>query len=257
MKRKYLFLSLFVVFAAQISLSAMAIFRITEQQEIAVGRDAANQVVKQSKLNTNKDVNAYITRVGNKLAQNSTRTNIAYNFRVIESSQINAFALPGGFIFIYSGLIKSADTENEFIGVLAHEVGHVAGHHSVQQIARAQKANLALGAAGLLLGGMKHGATLFNGAKLATQGVFLKFSRDHEREADRLGAQMMYNAGWNPNGMVDFFDDLAKKGNSGVSFFSTHPSPAERRSNISDLIASWGNKGTVDSPEFQKIKKLV
>ena len=108
-----------------------------------------------------------------------------------------------------------------------------------------------------MLGGARNGRALFNGAQLLTQGVFLKFSRDAEREADRLGAKTMFDAGWNPQGMVSFFQKLAQRGGSNVAFFSTHPSPQERYNNIADLTKAWGNKGSIDSKQFQAIKTRI
>ncbi|MDX1919230.1 MAG: M48 family metallopeptidase [Candidatus Caenarcaniphilales bacterium] len=255
-KTRVLSAFLLLAFFSQFSLAALAaLFRLTEKQEITVGAQAASQVEKSQPILNDSVVTQYVTTVGNKLVANSTRSNIPYRFRVVNSKDVNAFALPGGFIYVNRGLIEAASTENEFIGVLAHEVGHVTGKHGVEQVEKAQKANLALGISKIFLQRTRGGSALFNGAQLVTQGAFLKFSRDHEREADRLGAEMMHKAGWNPQGMVSFFDKLAQKGDSrSVAIFSTHPAPAERRNNIADLTASWGKTGTVDSTEFQKIK---
>lgn len=248
--------SLAVILLSQISLSALAsLFRMTERQEIQVGAQAAAQIERKQPILRDKVVTEYITKVGRKLVGHSTRNNIPYRFRVVNSKQVNAFALPGGFIYINRGLIEQADNESELVGVVAHEIGHVAGRHGVTQVARAQKANLALGISRILLGRVRGGSAIFNGASLVTQGAFLKFSRDHERHADRLGAHMMHSAGWNADGMVSFFDKLSKTGGSkSAAFFSTHPSPSERRQNIADLISNWHGDGRMDSKEFQSIR---
>lgn len=247
------------VFLIHVSLPSFAgLFSLTESQEVQIGAQAAADVERKQKVLKDAQVTNYIQDIGNKLVKNSERSNLNYRFRVIDSDQINAFALPGGFIYINSGLIKNADTENELVGVVAHEIGHVSGRHGVTQVARAQKATLAFGLARVLLSRVSHGKILYNGAQLATQGAFLKFSRDHEREADRRGAYMMHRSGWDTAGMVSFFDKLSKKsGKSSSAFFSTHPSPAERRNNIADLTAAWKGDGKVNSPEFQKIKARV
>ncbi len=233
------------------------IFRLSQSDEIKVGTQAASQVERSQPVLPDSVSQDYIIKLGRNLVARSSRSDIPYRFRIIDSREVNAFALPGGFIYINRGLIEQADNESELVGVVAHEIAHVTERHSVEQLARAQKANLALIGAGLLLSRARGGRLLFDGARLATNGVFLKFSRDAEREADRVGAQLMYNAGWNPTGMVSFFDKLAQKGARGSAFFSTHPQPQERRANISDLIASWGKNGKVDSPEFKSIKKRL
>lgn len=254
-------ISVFVLLAlfSQFGLASLAaLFRLTQEQEIKVGAQAASQVERTQPILKDAIATQYIINLGNKLVANSTRTDIPYRFRIVDSKEINAFALPGGFIYINRGLIEASTTENELVGVLAHEIAHVTGRHGVNQVEKAQKANLALGLSRIFLERMSTGALIYNGAQLATKGAFLKFSRDHEREADRLGAEMMYKAGWNPQGMVSFFDKLAKKGGAqSAAFFSTHPAPAERRQNIADLTSSWGKKGTVDSPEFQKIRARI
>lgn len=251
----FLFLAVF----SQFSLASLAaLFRLTQEQEIKVGAQAASQVEKTQPIFQDSIATQYITNLGNKLVANSTRSDIPYRFRIVDSKEINAFALPGGFVYVNRGLIQASATENELVGVLAHEIGHVTGRHGVNQVEKAQKASLALGLSKIFLQRMSSGALIYNGAQLATKGAFLKFSRDHERDADRLGAEMMYKAGWNPQGMVSFFDKLAQKGDSkSAAFFSTHPAPSERRENIADLTSSWGKKGTIDSPEFQKIKARV
>ncbi|MDJ0625682.1 MAG: M48 family metallopeptidase [Candidatus Caenarcaniphilales bacterium] len=248
--------SLALILFSQFSLSALAgLFRMTERQEIMVGAQAATQVEKTQPILRDKTVTDYVSKLGRKLVVHSYRADIPYRFRVVNSKQVNAFALPGGFIYINRGLIEESETENELVGVIAHEIGHVAGRHGVTQVARAQKANLALGVSRLLLGRVRGGSTIFNGARLVTQGTFLKFSRDHERDADRRGAYMMHAAGWNAEGMVSFFDKLSKSGSSrAAAFLSTHPSPSERRDNVSDLIALWHGDGRINSQEFKNIK---
>ena len=231
------------------------IFSISPRQEILLGKQAAIQVERSQPLIQDQEIATYVTQMGQKLVAYSHRHDIPYRFRVINRQQVNAFALPGGFIYIYSGLIKQATNESEFIGVLAHEVAHVVARHGVEQAQKAQGANLVLTGVGLLLRRTRNAQTLFNGAQLLTKGVFLKFSRDAEREADILGASMMHRAGWNPVGMITFFEKLAAKGGTRTpAFFSTHPSPRERHQNIDRLITNWRTEGKIDSPRFQKIR---
>jgi beta-barrel assembly-enhancing protease len=260
MKNSKIFTGIFLLLlASQFSLAALAkMFQLTEQQEIQLGSQAAADVEKKQKVLNNEQATSYVNNIGKKLVVSSERQNIAYQFKIIDSKVVNAFALPGGFIYINRGLIESAENENEFVGVLAHEIAHVTERHSVDQVRKMQKANIGLGLSRIVLQNVKGGSLLFSGAQLATQGAFLRFSRAAEREADRVGATMMYKAGWNPNGMVSFFDKLAKKGDArSTDIFSTHPNPAQRRENISDMVANWDTKGKVDSPEFQKVRSAL
>lgn len=252
----FLFFSLILLFCSEAVLAG--IFSLTQRQEIVLGAQAAQQVEKTQPIINDAEITNYVVKAGQKLVNTSRRSDIPYRFRVINSPEVNAFALPGGFIYINRGLIEQADSENEFIGVLAHEVSHVVARHSAEQVEKAQKANLVLGGVGFLLSGARNGRALLNGAQLLTKGFFLKFSRDAEREADRLGAENMFAAGWNPKGMVTFFQKLAQKGGrNNLAFFSTHPSPDERQANISDLVSKWENKGIVDSKEFQNVKAKI
>jgi predicted Zn-dependent protease len=243
------------------SLSERAISRnlinISQQQEIKLGQQAASQVQQTQKIIKDPAVQDYINRIGQRLVSVSNRSDIPYNFRVVDSKEVNAFALPGGFIFINSGLIKAADSENEFVGVLAHEIAHVSQRHSADQIAKSIQAQYAFNVARFLLSNSRNGALIFNGAQLLTKGVFLKFSRDHEREADRVGAEIMHSAGWNPNGMYTFMQKLEKIGGNNSAFFSSHPSAQERQANISDLIANWNKTGIINSKEFVSIKQKL
>jgi beta-barrel assembly-enhancing protease len=230
------------------------LFQISEAQEIQIGQQAAAEVEKKQRIIRDEIVQNYITQLGNKLVKSSQRPNLAYTFRIVDDKQVNAFALPGGYIFINRGLIQQAGSENELVGAIAHEIGHVAARHSAEQIAKATKTQIGLGVAGAILGN----GVVMNGASLLAQGAFLKFGRDAEREADRLGAVNMHQAGWDASGMVSLLKRLENLSSSRTpTFFSDHPSPKEREANISDLIANWGNSGTIDSNQFQEIKKRL
>jgi predicted Zn-dependent protease len=252
----FLLLSLLLLGTNEIVLAG--IFSISERQEIMLGKQAAIQVERSMPIIQDKEITQYVTDVGNKLVANSPRSDIPYRFRVIKRNDVNAFALPGGFIYIHSGLIEKADNESEFVGVMAHEVAHVVARHGAEQAEKAQKAQKALTGIGLLLSGVRNGRSLFNGAQLLTKGVFLKFSRDAEREADIIGAVTMHKAGWNADGMITFFEKLAASGGSRTpAFFSTHPSPKERHQNIGRLVADWHDEGKVDSQRFQEIRRKL
>lgn len=260
-KKLKLIIAIGLVFLLNISVVA-GYFKMSQKQEIQVGAQAAAQVEKKLEIIYEPKVHEYINKLGNTLVKKSKRRDIRYTFKVANDKAINAFALPGGFIYINRGLIEAADSEHELVGVLAHEIAHVTQRHGVNQVARAKKAQIGFAAAGILAGLAGMGGPglnqALNGAYLVTQGTFSKFSRDAEREADREGAVMMAKAGWNPKGMITFFQKLAKQGNNSVNFFSTHPSPKERYNNIASMISNW-NTSTLktNSFEFSDIKKVV
>jgi predicted Zn-dependent protease len=237
-------------------------FSISEEQEIELGREAARKVESDSPILRNEDIASCVNRVGQALVSYSHRSNIKYSFKVVNSSEINAFALPGGFIYVNRGLLEAAQNEGEVAGVLGHEISHVVARHSADQMKKAGLANLVLGGLGAVLGGQ--GGTVAGitklGAELGANAAFMKFSRDDEREADKLGAQNLYDAGYNPQGMVSFFEKLEqlRKTEPGKleTFFSTHPNPAERVSNVSHEIQSFPRKQNlkVDDPRFLDMK---
>ncbi len=250
---------LFALFISLNQASFAGIFSITEKQEIKVGQDASKQVDKTNPILKDDEINDYISNLGEKLVGYSDRENLKYRFKIINTKDINAFALPGGYVYIYRGLIESADNESELVGVIAHEIGHIDRRHSVKQIEKAKKAQTGFLVAGIAMSIAGFGGTntVLNGAELVTQGVFLKFSRDMEREADQTATELMYSAGWDPKGMVTFFEKLAKKGNSAITFLSTHPSPQERKENVDNLIdelVDGKKKLKKDSDEFHRIK---
>jgi predicted Zn-dependent protease len=253
----------FILLAASSDLSAQ-LFGLSERQEIELGREAAAQVERDQPILENEGVESYIDDLGQFLVEYSGRTNIAYQFKVVDSAEINAFALPGGFIYVNRGLIEEADNESELVGVMGHEIGHVVERHSVDQVKRAQLTGLGLGVLDLFIGGKGTTGELANIAgQMVASGAFMKYSRDAEREADRVGAQNVYDAGWDPRGMMTFFQKLAALGkrnpNAIESFFSSHPKPDERANNITALIASFPPDETLreDSERFHEIKSLL
>jgi len=210
----------------------------SEQQEKAMGKQYSDELKTKLDLVQDSFVHSYINQIGQKLSQNSLRPDIGYEFQVVNTGEINAFALPGGYIYINRGLINTAGSESEVAGVIGHEIAHVVGRHSTNQMSKQ-----------LLLTGLVMGAGIGVGAKserwgeiisaLGGVGVALtsmKFSRDHERQADRLGMATMVQSGYDPNGMISMFQRLnaesMKKGSSAMTFMSTHPLPAERVKNM-------------------------
>ena len=253
-----------VFVAAAVSVAfAQNPFTLSEKDEIELGRHAAGEIEKDIRLVEEPSVVKYIDELGQSLVQKSTRKGIAYTFKVVDSPEINAFALPGGFVYVNRGLIEAAATEDELAGVLAHEIGHVVARHGADQASRAGMVQTGLGALGELLGRGTSSSISKMAAEMVATGVFMKFSRQAEREADRLGARMVYDASLQPQGMVSFFDKLAalqkSQPNAVQKFFLSHPSPVERSSNVASLIAGFpaSSKSTADTPAFHNVKKLL
>ncbi|MBZ5578280.1 MAG: M48 family metalloprotease [Acidobacteriia bacterium] len=200
------------------------------EKEIALGRQMAQEVQRQAKLNTDPILTEFVNRVGQNLVRNSD-ARVPFTFQVIEAEDLNAFALPGGYIFVNTGLIVMAEEEDEFAGALAHEVAHVAARHMTRQATKSQIANMASIPLSVLLGGWA-GVVARQGAGAVIPMTFLSFSRHDESEADYLGLQYMYEAGYDPNGAINIFERLealSRRRSGKVSkLFSTHPMDADR-----------------------------
>jgi predicted Zn-dependent protease len=199
------------------------------QKEIALGKQLAQQVERQSKIINDPVVAEYINRIGQNLVRNSD-AKVPFTIKVIEDPQVNAFALPGGFFFVNSGLVLKADTEAELAGVMAHEIAHVAARHGTRQATRGEIAQLATIPLIFMGGAAAYGVYQASGLLLPV--TFLKFSRANEAEADYLGLQYMYKAGYDPTAFVDFFEkieSLEKRKPGTVSkLFATHPPTDDR-----------------------------
>jgi len=213
----------------------------SQNQEIEMGRSYSSQLNGQLQLVDNPQITQFVEQVGRRLVDSSMRRDLQYRFFVVNTKEINAFALPGGFIYVNRGLIERTDNESELAGVIGHEIGHVVGKHSLKQLSKK-----------LLLAGITVGAGLAVSAKskkwgeivsiAGGVGVFfasLKYSRDDEREADWLGLTELNQAGYSPWGMVSFFEKLESesKGRGLPAFLSTHPLPRERKANMRQQIA--------------------
>lgn len=256
---------LFSVIPAEAHTSILAaqilFFDISEEEEIQLGKSAAEQVERENRLVKNRKVAGYVQKLGERLARRSDRPGLKYQFKVIEKDDANAFALPGGFIYLHQGILQIAENESEVAGVLAHEIAHVSERHGIEQVKKAQRIGLGLAALDLIFG--RNRGTGENlaalGAQLAAQGVFFKYSRDAEREADRKGVEILRKNGTNPRGMVTLFQRMEslRERNPGrvESFFSSHPSLRERQENISGSLTSGDSRLRSDSRDFQTAKK--
>jgi hypothetical protein len=214
----------------------------TPEQDIEIGKKSAAEAEKQLPMLNDPAVNHYVDRIVQTLAAQAPGAKFPYSAKAVNDATINAFALPGGPLYVNRGLIEAARSEDELAGVLAHEVSHVALRHGTHQASKAYLAQAGLGILGGLLG--QDSATtaqvvnVIGGVGL--NALFLKYSRDAESEADATGAQIMARAGYDPNAMADFFALLREKGDSGqvATFFSDHPAPADREARIRQLAAT-------------------
>jgi predicted Zn-dependent protease len=235
----------------------LAIQLVSVTDEIAIGKQAQAEVKRQTPELSDSAVASFVSRIGRQLAAHAHGAKYPYSFSVANYREINAFALPGGPVWVNRGAIQAAGNEAQLAAVLAHEVAHVAQRHSAKQLSNAMVTNLGLNLLGALLGN-SGGANVANiAARYVASGAFLKFSRDDERDADRVGAQIMSRAGWDSRAMIELMQTIReqeKRDPSSVEvFFSNHPSPKDRVALLQQGMPR-ASKGRRDSPEFQSIR---
>jgi predicted Zn-dependent protease len=206
--------------------------------EIRMGKEYAQQVEASAKLIQDPVVNEYVNRVGQNLVRNSD-SKVPFTIKVIDSDEVNAFALPGGFFYVNSGLILAADEEAELAGVMAHEIAHVAARHITRQMTRGNWANI--GTIPLIFVGGGIGYAIRSAAGLGLPMTFLTFQRGFEEEADYLGLQYMYAAGYDPNAFITFFEKIQakekKRPGTLAKAFATHPQTPDRIAKSQEEIA--------------------
>jgi beta-barrel assembly-enhancing protease len=210
------------------------------EKEIALGKQFADEIERTARIVDDPVIAEYVNRVGQNLVRNSD-AQVPFYFKVIDAEEINAFALPGGFCYVNTGLLMHAESEGEFAGVLAHEIAHVTARHGTRQATRGQIANLATIPLAILLGGGWGGYAIQQAAGLAIPLGFLQFSRAFESEADFLGLQYLYKAGYDPTAFVDFFEKLQalekRKPGALAGVFRSHPMTEDRIENAQREIA--------------------
>jgi len=231
------------------------------EKEIALGKQMAQEVERQAKVIDDPVIAEYVNRLGQNLVRNSD-AKVPFTIKVLETDEVNAFALPGGFFFVNSGLILQADNEAELAGVMAHEIAHVAARHGTRQATRGEIAQFAT--LPLIFAGGWTGYAVYQAASAAIPLGFLKFSRGFESEADMLGLQYMYKAGYDPTSFIDFFEKIEslekKKPGTLSKVFSTHPMTEDRikaaQENIQQNL-KVRPEYVLDTSEYQDVKKRL
>jgi predicted Zn-dependent protease len=233
------------------------------EKEIALGKQFAQEIERSAKLVDDPVVVEYVNRVGQNLVRNSD-AQVPFTIKVIDSDEVNAFALPGGFFYVNSGLILRADEEAELAGVMAHEIAHVTARHGTKNATKGELMNLAMIPLILLGPGGWTGYGIYQGLSFFIPLSFLKFSRNAEREADFLGLQYMYKAGYDPNAYVTFFEKLQaeekRRPGSIPKIFSSHPPSTERIQNTQREIATIlpvREEYIVSTSEFDLVKERL
>ncbi len=238
---------------------------MSPQQEAQVGRDEAAKVEQQMGLIKKPQLVGYVERIGARLAQHSPRKDVRYTFHVVDMEEPNAFALPGGYVYVSRGLLALTNSEDELAGVIGHEIGHVAARHSAQRQTRATTVGLlsALGAiAGAVVGGPEVGQMIAQGAQTAGAGLVASYGRDQERQADDIGQRMAAEDGYDPRGITSFLrtlgreDKLRSKGKERMpSFLDSHPATEERVQTTAKHAAEL--KRGADAPIFPSRTEFV
>ena len=253
--KKFVITTAFILGASTTAVGALRLISVND--EIALGRQAQQEVRRQVPELRDGVVNNYIENLGRRLAARADGPRYPYSFDVANQREVNAFALPGGPIWINRGAIDVAQNEAQLAGVLAHEIAHIANRHPADQITKGTFANAGLGLLGALLGGGTGSKIAQLGAGVAAQSVMMKFSRDAEREADMKALQYMKRAGYDPRGMVEFLQVLrARQGRdpgSVQTFFASHPAPGERVTRLQQEANRLGG-GRRNSPAFDNVQ---
>lgn len=231
------------------------------EKEVRLGRELAAEVDRQAKFIDDPMITEYVNRVGQNIVLHSD-SKVPFTIKVIDSDEVNAFALPGGFFYVNKGLLLAADNEAELAGVMAHEIAHVAARHAVENQTKANLLEYGAIAGSIFLGGIP-GMIYQNTAGIGLLGIFMKFSRSAEEEADKLGVQYMYAAGYDPGAMATMFEKLEAKNKKKPGFvaraFSTHPAPPDRRAAALALAARFPEheEYVISSSEFQRVKSRL
>jgi hypothetical protein len=236
--------------------------RYSPEDDIKIGQSVSADAEKQLPMLNDAQVNKYLDTLGKRLATKAPGGKYPYQFKAVNEQSINAFALPGGFIYVHRGVIEAADNEAQLAGVIGHEIGHVAMRHGTNQATKAELAQGLLALGGAVAGGSKAGAAAIMAAGFGAQSVLLKYGRDAERQSDIIGTQILYDHGYDPRAMAQFFEKIeaASKGQRIPEFLSSHPNPGNRMQGVMKEVENIGGlpaKPKTDSAEFRQIKAYL
>lgn len=233
----------------------------TPEQDVQLGREASAEILKQKQLVHDPRLEAYVARIGHILMRSPHAGNWQYEFHIVNDKNVNAFALPGGFLYVNTGAIDACENEAQLAGVMAHEMSHVALRHGTHQMTSAAPVQIAAALAGAVFGRSVLGQLTRAGIGLAAGSVLLKFSRGAEEQADYNGVEIMADAGYNPLELAHFFEKLESKSNSSrlAQFLSDHPNPGNRVQAISEEVQELPRKQYVTSitGDFAAMKDLA
>jgi hypothetical protein len=239
--------------------------KFSPADDVKLGREAAGEAEKKLQLVNDPQLGSYLERVGERLVAaippEFQHSEFQYSFKLVNAKEINAFALPGGPMYVHTGMIEAARTEDEMAGVMAHEISHVALRHGTAQVTKAQKYSMLSGILGM--GGQIMGGPIGSIAQMGAQGVgvyLLKFSREYETEADLLGARIMAQAGYDPRELANMFKTIESQGSSGgPGFLSDHPSPKDRYAKINQeaQMLKVNTTATGNSHDFVAAKQRL
>ena len=234
------------------------------QQDMQVGKQAATDAARKLPMCNSPRADAYLTQLGKRLVAHLNTNGVEYpwEFHCVNDRSINAFALPGGYVYVNRGAMETADNEGELAAVMAHELSHVALRHGTNQATKAQAAQAGVGIFGALFGGSTGGALLTELGSFTAGGVLLKYSRGAETQADVMGTQVLYDSGYDPRAMAQFFEKLNQetKGKNPPEFLSDHPNPENRVQRVDEEIVKLGGvppNARHDTPEFEAVKREV
>src|SRR5579884_3824859 len=234
-------------------------------QDIEMGRQVSRQAEAQLEILNDPKATAYISELGKKLVAKAPNRPEQYpfQFKIVNDKSINAFALPGGFVYVNRGAIEAATNEAQIAGVIAHEIGHVVMRHGTNQASKAYMAKMPLAILGGMLGGASVAGVMTQlGIAFGANSLILRYSREAESQADLIGVQILYDCGYDPRQMTNFFEILQTESGAGArasQFFSDHPNPENRIGNVDKEIVKLGGAppdAVTDTPEFQQIKNL-
>ena len=224
---------------------------VSIEEEWQLGRELEADLAGRLDLVNDATLTRYVNNLGQRMVQQTTMANLPWRFHVVEDESINAFNVPGGLVYVHTGLLAKSGTAAEFAGALAHEIAHGLARHGTQRYSQAQEANLI---ASILLGSSP-GAVAQIGAQVAAAGAFARFSRDDEREADQMAVELMAASGYNPEGLARLLERLMQQGSAAGGFFSSHPNPAERVQNVRGFARSVSTAGLrMDESGFSTVR---